>query len=51
VVRCPADHPRFAKLPVVIFPGNVGGDAALAEVYEILTRPGPDKAAKDQAAA
>lgn len=37
VVRCPKDHPRFPELPVVIFPGNVGGDHALAEVYGILT--------------
>ena len=37
VVRCPADHARFPDLPVVIFPGNVGGDAALSEVYGILT--------------
>ncbi len=36
VVRCPADHPRFPALPVVIFPGNVGGDDALAEVYRIM---------------
>jgi uncharacterized protein YgbK (DUF1537 family) len=36
VVRCPADHARFPQLPVVIFPGNVGGDEALAEVYGIL---------------
>jgi len=36
VVRCPADHPRFPELPVVIFPGNVGGDDALAEVYQIM---------------
>lgn len=33
VVRCPADHPRFPELPVVIFPGNVGDDDALALVY------------------
>jgi uncharacterized protein YgbK (DUF1537 family) len=39
VVRCPADHPRFPDLPVVIFPGNVGGEDALAEVYRILSRP------------
>ena len=32
VVRCPADHPRFPDLPVVIFPGNVGDEAALATV-------------------
>lgn len=37
VVRCPADHPRLPELPVVIFPGNVGDDASLAEVYRILT--------------
>ena len=37
VVRCPDDHPRFPNLPVVIFPGNVGAEAALAEVYGILT--------------
>ncbi|WP_058555527.1 four-carbon acid sugar kinase family protein [Thiohalocapsa sp. ML1] len=37
VVRCPADHPRFPELPVVIFPGNVGGDEALTEVYETLS--------------
>jgi uncharacterized protein YgbK (DUF1537 family) len=39
VVRCPDDHPRYPGLPVVIFPGNVGDDHALAEVYEILSRP------------
>jgi uncharacterized protein YgbK (DUF1537 family) len=33
VVRCPDDHPRYPGLPVVIFPGNVGDDAALATVY------------------
>ncbi len=38
VVLCPQDHPRYPCLPVVIFPGNVGGEAALAEVYAILTR-------------
>ncbi|MCK7576583.1 MAG: four-carbon acid sugar kinase family protein [Chromatiales bacterium] len=37
VVRCPADHPRLPELPVVIFPGNVGDDASMAEVYRILT--------------
>ncbi len=39
VVRCPRDHPRFAELPVVIFPGNVGDEDALAEVYRRLARP------------
>ncbi|MBK1655461.1 four-carbon acid sugar kinase family protein [Allochromatium vinosum] len=37
VVRCPADHPRLPELPVVIFPGNVGDDASLAEICRILT--------------
>jgi uncharacterized protein YgbK (DUF1537 family) len=36
VVRCPEDHPRFAHLPVVIFPGNVGDDDSLARAYEYL---------------
>lgn len=36
VVRCPADHPRFPELPVVIFPGNVGDEHALATVYTRL---------------
>ena len=36
VVRCPADHPRYPELPVVIFPGNVGDAQALAEVYRRL---------------
>jgi len=36
VVRCPADHPRYPDLPVVIFPGNVGDDAALATVSQRL---------------
>lgn len=39
VVICPDDHPRFPQLPVVIFPGNVGGDEALAEVYGLLQLP------------
>lgn len=33
VVKCPDDHPRHPGLPVVIFPGNVGDEAALATVY------------------
>jgi uncharacterized protein YgbK (DUF1537 family) len=37
LVRCPADHQRYPDLPVVIFPGNVGDDTALAQVYNILT--------------
>lgn len=37
VIRCPADHSHFANLPVVIFPGNVGDETALAKAYSILT--------------
>jgi uncharacterized protein YgbK (DUF1537 family) len=37
LVVCPGDHPRYPRLPVVIFPGNVGGDDALAEAYQILS--------------
>jgi uncharacterized protein YgbK (DUF1537 family) len=33
VVCCPADHPRYPNLPVVIFPGNVGDEQALATAY------------------
>ncbi|MEW5787065.1 MAG: four-carbon acid sugar kinase family protein [Pseudomonadota bacterium] len=36
MVRCPADHPRFPDLPVVIFPGNVGDENALATVHRRL---------------
>ncbi|TNF35966.1 MAG: four-carbon acid sugar kinase family protein [Gammaproteobacteria bacterium] len=36
VVRCPGYHSRFPDLPVVIFPGNVGDDQALARAYERL---------------
>lgn len=37
MVRCPADHPRYPDLPVVIFPGNVGDETALAQACNILT--------------
>ncbi len=37
VVRCPSDHPRYSEMLVVIFPGNVGDDDALAAVYRRLT--------------
>ncbi|BAU47053.1 Hrp-dependent type III effector protein [Sulfurifustis variabilis] len=37
IVRCPADHPRFPDLPVVVFPGNVGDDDGLATVHRRLT--------------
>ena len=36
VVRTPADHAQFPQLPVVLFPGNVGDDAALALAYHRL---------------
>ncbi len=36
VVRCPADHPRFPDLPVVVFPGNVGDEYAVARAYARL---------------
>ncbi len=36
IVRTPADHPQFPNLPVVLFPGNVGDDKALATVYRRL---------------
>jgi len=36
VVRCPHDHPRYPDMPVVIFPGNVGDERALATVFERL---------------
>ena len=37
VVRCPVDHPRYPDLPVVIFPGNVGDENALATAYQRLS--------------
>ena len=43
VVRCPYNHERYPELPVVIFPGNVGDDSALATAYRRLAgfdRPG-----------
>ena len=37
-------HPRLFHLPVVIFPGNVGDDNALAEAYRRLACPSPQQA-------
>ena len=37
VVCCPPDHPRYPDLPVVIFPGNVGDDRAVATAYGRLS--------------
>jgi uncharacterized protein YgbK (DUF1537 family) len=39
VVLCPENHPQFPNLPVVIFPGNVGDDGALATAYRRLASP------------
>ena len=36
VVLTPHDHPRLPDIPVVIFPGNVGYENALATVYQRL---------------
>ena len=36
VMQTPPDHPHLPSLPVVIFPGNVGGDNALADAYRRL---------------
>ena len=36
VVQTPPEH-RIGSLPVVIFPGNVGGDDALAQCYQLLS--------------
>jgi uncharacterized protein YgbK (DUF1537 family) len=48
VVQTPPEH-RLPELPVVIFPGNVGNDHALTEVYRRLAPshepPGPAKLA------
>jgi uncharacterized protein YgbK (DUF1537 family) len=42
VVRCPDDHPRYPAMPVVIFPGNVGDDDALATVFTRLVSDSAD---------
>jgi uncharacterized protein YgbK (DUF1537 family) len=36
MVTTPEDHPLFPLLPVVLFPGNVGGEDAVATVYQRL---------------
>lgn len=38
VVRTPLEHPQFPGMPVVLFPGNVGDDQALALAYRRLNR-------------
>lgn len=37
VVRCPDTHPRYPRMPVVIFPGNVGDTIGLATVFERMS--------------
>ncbi|MEB3212319.1 MAG: four-carbon acid sugar kinase family protein [Leptolyngbyaceae bacterium] len=36
IVRTPETHPQFPNLPVVLFPGNVGDEEALAIAYQRL---------------
>ena len=50
VIRCPSDHKRYPHLPVVIFPGNVGDETALARAYSILTVQRKDQASRSLAA-
>ncbi|NJL01685.1 MAG: four-carbon acid sugar kinase family protein [Spirulinaceae cyanobacterium SM2_1_0] len=38
LVITPNDHPQFPKLPVVLFPGNVGDADGLAMVYQRLNK-------------
>jgi uncharacterized protein YgbK (DUF1537 family) len=49
VVRCPDDHPSFPGMPVVIFPGNVGGDDALATAFLRLSGRTPGRPKHDLA--
>ena len=37
VITPTANHPKFPDLPVILFPGNVGNDSALALAYQRLT--------------
>ena len=37
VVKCPAAHPRYPEMPVVIFPGNVGDNKGLATIFQRLS--------------
>ncbi|NEP15917.1 MAG: four-carbon acid sugar kinase family protein [Leptolyngbya sp. SIO4C1] len=38
LVMTPGSHPQFPHLPVVLFPGNVGDETAIATVYQRLQR-------------
>ncbi|AFY61599.1 four-carbon acid sugar kinase family protein [Synechococcus sp. PCC 6312] len=44
VIQTPADHPKFPKLPVVLFPGNVGDQQALATIYQRFSTATPSLA-------
>lgn len=39
MVITPEDHPQFPRLPVVLFPGNVGDAQAVAMAYRRLAKP------------
>ena len=38
LVRTPETHPQFPRLPIVLFPGNVGDNQGLATVYRRLNK-------------
>jgi uncharacterized protein YgbK (DUF1537 family) len=38
IIRTPPDHAQFPNLPVVLFPGNVGDQEALAAAYQRLSK-------------
>ena len=38
VVTTGAEHPQYPNLPVVLFPGNVGGDDAVAAAYQRMAQ-------------
>lgn len=42
VITTPADHAQFPSMPVVLFPGNVGDDQALAIAYQRLSATASD---------
>jgi uncharacterized protein YgbK (DUF1537 family) len=51
VVKCPEDHPRFANMPVVIFPGNVGDESSITRAFNILSGNGNEKNSREKSAA
>ncbi|MFG6097931.1 four-carbon acid sugar kinase family protein [Leptolyngbyaceae cyanobacterium CCMR0082] len=38
VITAGPEHPQFPNLPVVLFPGNVGGDDAVAAAYQRMAK-------------